>query len=309
MARALVSLAIVLILSSLGILACSENAPTSTSPPPIARDRAPSVAQATELLASLTPGSASTDAAKIASATESPAPPTVLTPSPTPVPAPRPTRTPRPTPTTAPAATAVPTETPSPTTTPVGTPEPTAVPSPTPTAVPTATPAPTATPTPAPSPTPVPTATPTPPPTPAPTATPIPPPTPAPTPAPPKPTPGTSPRVTPPPLAEAEPLVYIPSLNARVTELRFYEKEFDLNLPSDARVYKQTFSSRTTRAIGWEVHLVYPPQPEGIEYEIEYVFYRPNGTILRRAANAHIEAGWTSSWRSGLEAIDNHCNG
>ena len=243
MARALVSLAIVLILSSLGILACSENAPTSTSPPPIARDRAPSVAQATELLASLTPGSASTDAAKIASATESPAPPTVLTPSPTPVPAPRPTRTPRPTPTTAPAATAVPTETPSPTTTPVGTPEPTAVPSPTPTAVPTATPAPTATPTPAPSPTPVPTATPTPPPTPAPTATPIPPPTPAPTPAPPKPTPGTSPRVTPPPLAEAEPLVYIPSLNARVTELRFYEKEFGLNLPSDARVYKQTFSS------------------------------------------------------------------
>ena len=79
--------------------------------------------------------------------------------------------------------------------------------------------------------------------------------------------------------------------------MRFYEKEFGQDLPSNARVYRQTFSHLTTRAVGWKVYLVYPPQPERIEYEIEYVFHRPNGTILRRASNARIEAGWTSSSR------------
>ncbi len=109
--------------------------------------------------------------------------------------------------------------------------------------------------------------------------------------------------MAPPPLLEADSLVYVPSLNATVTELRFYEKEFGHDLPSNARVYKQTFSHLTTRAVGWEVHLVYPPKPERIEYEIEYVFYRPNGTTLRRSTNARIEAGWTNSsktWARGF---------
>ncbi len=99
-------------------------------------------------------------------------------------------------------------------------------------------------------------------------------------------------------MSQSGSLVYVPSLNATVTGLRFYEKEFGQDLPSNARVYKQTFSHLTTRAVGWEVHLVYPPQPERIEYEIEYVFYRPNGTILRKATDAHIEAGWTNSSRT-----------
>ena len=85
--------------------------------------------------------------------------------------------------------------------------------------------------------------------------------------------------------------------------MRFFEQEFDPYLPSDARVYKKTFSHQTTRVVGWEVRLAHPPQPERIEYEIEAVYYRPDGTIFsRRSLDSYVDAGWTGSrrsWRTG----------
>ena len=134
-------------------------------------------------------------------------------------------------------------------------------------------------------------ATPTPPPTPTPTQ--------APTPAPPKPTRTAPPRVTPPPPAEAEALAYVPSLNARVTGWRFFERELDPYLPSGARVYKKTFSQRTTRLVGWGVRLAYPAQSERIEYEIEVVYYRPDGIVFARwTRDIYVAGGRRVSWRS-----------
>ena len=273
------ALGLVLALGLLGMLACSEDAPLATQPPADATALAPTVAE--EPPPPPTPVTATATVPSQAS----PLPPThtaPMPPAPTLGPAATPTRTPEPTPTPAPTSTAVPTATPSPTATPTPTPKPSPTPTPTP------------------SPTPTPNATPTPPPTPTPTPSP----TPAPTPAPPKPTRTPAPRVTPPPAAEAEPLPYVPSLNARVTGLRFFEQEFDPYLPSDARVYKKTFSHQTTRVVGWEVRLAYPPQPERIKYEIEAVYYRPDGTVFsRRSLDSYVDAGWTGSrrsWRTGV---------
>ena len=69
-------------------------------------------------------------------------------------------------------------------------------------------------------------------------------------------------------------------------------------MPPDTRVYKRTFSYRTTRYVGWEVHLAHPSQTDRIEYEIEYVLHRPNGTSIRETTDAHIEAGWTATTRT-----------
>ena len=92
--------------------------------------------------------------------------------------------------------------------------------------------------------------------------------------------------------------VHIPSLNARVTELRFYEGGWD-STSRDARVYTNIFSGLTTRYISWELNLAYPPQPERIDYEIEAVFYRPDGTVFsRQTAEAYVKEGRTNSWRS-----------
>ena len=104
------------------------------------------------------------------------------------------------------------------------------------------------------------------------------------------------PRVTLPRDKEADPLVYVPSLNSRVTGLRFYDRAFDHALPWDTRVYKTTFSHLTTRVVGWEVHLVYPPQAERVEYEIEAVYYRSDGTVFaRQSLDSYVDAGWTNS--------------
>ncbi|MCY3886382.1 MAG: hypothetical protein OXG19_01555 [Chloroflexi bacterium] len=98
--------------------------------------------------------------------------------------------------------------------------------------------------------------------------------------------------------AGEEPFTYIPTLDARVVELRFFESGF-YSPPRDARVYRTTFSRSTTRYVSWQLNLAHSPKPERNDYTIEAVFHRPNGSVLaRQTAETYIDEGWTSSYYS-----------
>ena len=70
-------------------------------------------------------------------------------------------------------------------------------------------------------------------------------------------------------------------------------------MPQDARVYRKTFPRQTARYISWELNLAHPPPDQRIDYEIEAVYHRPDGTIFaHQTAGSHVDTGWRISWRT-----------
>jgi hypothetical protein len=126
-----------------------------------------------------------------------------------------------------------------------------------------------------------------------------PPPTATPTPEPPTATPNAN-------LTLPDP--YIPSLNARVIALRFYESGNE-DLPREEIVYQQRFASDTTRYINWELDLEYPAPGRRTEFEITAIWYQDKGTssweeIYRRTRVAYVEADWTGSYHASGYGCD-----
>ena len=87
----------------------------------------------------------------------------------------------------------------------------------------------------------------------------------------------------------------IPALNAQVTGLRFFESGFDV--PSaDSRVYSGDFSNITARFINWAVSLEYPAQTQDRDFDIDAVYFRPNGGIFgSQTLETNVEKGWDGS--------------
>ena len=142
---------------------------------------------------------------------------------------------------------------------------PLALPTATPAPAPTATAEPTATPLPLPTATPVLASTPT--------ATPLPTVTQRPTPVP----------------------SQFPLVNPRVTGIRFFEGGCDA--PGEGSVvYTSVFDQLTARCIYWQLNLVFDPQPERADFEIDAVYHGPGGRVLaRHTADAFLERDWTNS--------------
>ena len=191
---------------------------------------------------------------------------------------------------TTPPVAQAPTETPTPTDRPTPVPTTTPPPTPSPTVEPTATPTPEPAPTPAPTPTIAPTASPSPTPTPTPTPTPRP-----------------------------APTGYIPAIDGHVAEMKFYERGHD-SVPRDDRVYRNLFPRSTTRYVNGELFLTFPHPDRRIDFPIEVVFYRSDGSVLsRRTINAWVNQNWQrgfgywgygagssqpSQWKAGLYRVD-----
>ena len=90
-----------------------------------------------------------------------------------------------------------------------------------------------------------------------------------------------------------------------------------------ARAYTIVFPLQTSRFINWELYLVHSPQPERIDFEIDAVFYRPDGTeVSRQTAESYVDAGSTRSdhesgigwhepgkWKPGLYRMDLYIEG
>ena len=90
----------------------------------------------------------------------------------------------------------------------------------------------------------------------------------------------------------------IPTLQARVTGIRFYEGGYD-GIPYNQRVYNTSFPKSATRAIWWELNLEHPDPRRKIDFAIEAVFYRWDGSeIARQINNTAIQSTWTTSYHS-----------
>jgi hypothetical protein len=115
----------------------------------------------------------------------------------------------------------------------------------------------------------------------------------------------------------------IPSLNARVTKILFFESNrSDIVLPKK-RIYQSRFAQATTRSVYTEIYLEHPQPGRRIDFIITLVYIRENGTTFRiEEYQSRIEADWTSSnhwagvgnygpgdWSAGTHKVDVHIKG
>ncbi len=96
-----------------------------------------------------------------------------------------------------------------------------------------------------------------------------------------------------------QPEPFIPSLNATVESLVFYESDKGFP-PKKDRTYNTVFIQSQARFINWELNIKYPNPGKRIEFPIHYKYYNPQGKILTEYdINNYIESNWTNSNHSG----------
>jgi hypothetical protein len=90
----------------------------------------------------------------------------------------------------------------------------------------------------------------------------------------------------------------IPSLQANVTDFRFFEGGADRPAYED-RVYSDSFAQSEARYIYYELHLEYPEHGQVVDFNIDVYYLRSDGSILGQfPADHQIEADWTSSYHT-----------
>ena len=107
------------------------------------------------------------------------------------------------------------------------------------------------------------------------------------------------------------------SLPIRAAEVRFFESGKD-NSQVKGRVYRHQHYRSKTRYISYALQLEYPEQSQRLDFEINSVWYRPDGTeICRQSAPANLPVGKTRSlhwdghgrkqpgwWEPGVYRVD-----
>ena len=101
--------------------------------------------------------------------------------------------------------------------------------------------------------------------------------------------------VAPPPVAG--PGIF-PIPNAKVVSLRFFESGYDA-MPKQERQYTNRFDIQTTRYINWELDLVYPVVSTRIDFNINAVWYRSDGSVFwRQSLASHVLPDWKNSYHN-----------
>jgi hypothetical protein len=91
----------------------------------------------------------------------------------------------------------------------------------------------------------------------------------------------------------------IPIPGIKVMGLQFYEGPHAVSLAQSQRVYRFSFDRFTTRAIYWELDLTFPAPGRHIDFDINAIWYKPDGSEMsKQLVSAHVEAEWRSSWHS-----------
>jgi hypothetical protein len=81
-------------------------------------------------------------------------------------------------------------------------------------------------------------------------------------------------------------------------ELRFFETG-QITVEKDKRSYQTAFPQKEVRYINWELYLVYPKIGARKTFQIDYIYYYPDGSQFGRAeSNFSFEKGWTNSWHT-----------
>ena len=100
------------------------------------------------------------------------------------------------------------------------------------------------------------------------------------------------------PAATPEPEWNIPSLQANIENLRFFEAP-QQQPPREERVYSQRFAQSEARYIYYEINLAYPEHSQAVDFALDVVYRNPDGSAFAEFTGNHrIEADWTSSWHS-----------
>ena len=86
------------------------------------------------------------------------------------------------------------------------------------------------------------------------------------------------------------------SLRTRIAGLKFYEGGKEL-IPYGLRVYREEFSRSKSRYIYWQLDLEHLPLYSPVDFDIDAVWHKPDGSIwVRRTTSTRVQAGWDSSW-------------
>jgi hypothetical protein len=97
---------------------------------------------------------------------------------------------------------------------------------------------------------------------------------------------------------------YVPSLNATVTSVRFFEGPPGAKFgPRAQRTYFTRFDRTRSRMIFWEINLKHPAPGRRIDYTIETIWHAPSDRDKkgnRAVTRAFIQRDWTFSyWSDG----------
>ncbi len=98
----------------------------------------------------------------------------------------------------------------------------------------------------------------------------------------------------------ASPSNYIRRLNAKIDRVDFYEGPYESPEKKD-RGYRSSFPKTSTRLVWWELTLSYPALGRKIFFDIETIWYWPDGTVMRKQTRneQHVEPTWTNSYYGG----------
>jgi hypothetical protein len=110
---------------------------------------------------------------------------------------------------------------------------------------------------------------------------------------------------------------YIPSIEATVTEMFFFESGFE-EIPRDEWIYKFNFPRAETRYINWELRLEHNPASEDRSFELTYIYRDQDGhDLIREKDHFKIYAyqnssyhylgwGWhdPGNWKTGRYSVD-----
>lgn len=108
----------------------------------------------------------------------------------------------------------------------------------------------------------------------------------------------TAPPVTSTTASTSSPAAILPT-NKHANFIRLFESGDSL-LPYNQRTYSKEFSATQTRLINWELNLVHPAPGQRIEYDVEAICKRIDGSLIaRKIEHAFIEADMQYPYTSG----------
>jgi hypothetical protein len=114
----------------------------------------------------------------------------------------------------------------------------------------------------------------------------------------------------------------VPSLGAKVTSLHFFESGYHTPAMGQ-RIYADRFLRDRCRYINWELRLNHPQREKRVDFRIDEVWYKPDGSILAKQSLStrlqktwvhsfhHHSWGWDepSHWPPGQYRVDLSVNG
>jgi len=91
----------------------------------------------------------------------------------------------------------------------------------------------------------------------------------------------------------------LPMPGAKVLGIQFYEGPFTATPPRNTRVYRTSFYRLITRTIYWELDLKFPNPQQRIDFQIDAIWYRPDGSQMsQQATHAYVLPSWGVSYHS-----------